>query len=158
MALDFIERLSPESRRYRFLGTIKTPSRQLLTQLTHPERVRGVAFIALIPDGPHERDIGVCRFSASPDASDCECAVSVSDEWQSKGLATILMRHLIDTARARGLQRMYSIDANDNVRMRELAEHLGFERRVDPEDPTLVIHTLELKTAGAVRAPQGGGS
>lgn len=143
----FIERLSPQSRRYRFLGTIKTPSPELLRRFTHPELVRGVAFIALIADGPENREIGVCRYSASPDGLSCECAVAVSDEWQGKGLATILMRRLIDTARARGIERMYSIDANDNQGMRELAEHLGFRRRVDPEDPTFVIHTLDVKAA-----------
>jgi GNAT superfamily N-acetyltransferase len=141
----FIERLSAQSRRYRFLGTIKTPTPELLKQFTHPETVRGVAFIALIDDGPQKQEIGVCRYSASADGAVCECAVAVSDEWQGKGLATILMQHLIDTARQHGIKQMYSIDASDNQRMRELAEYLGFRRTVDPEDPTLVIHTLNLK-------------
>jgi acetyltransferase len=144
---DFIERLSPQSRRYRFLGTIKTPSREFLRQLTHPEAVRGVAFVALVSAAAGEREIGVCRYSASPDGTSCECAVAVSDEWQGKGLATLLMRRLIDTARERGIERMYSIDASDNQGMRELGEHLGFRRAVDPDDPTLVIHTLNLKAA-----------
>jgi RimJ/RimL family protein N-acetyltransferase len=143
---EFIERLSAQSRRYRFLGTIKTPSPQLLQQLTHPQAVRGVAFVARLAEGPHSREIGVSRYSASPDGRSCECAVSVSDEWQGKGLATILMRRLIDTARHGGIARMYSIDANDNQRMRELAGYLGFQRTVDPDDPTQVIHTLDLKT------------
>lgn len=144
---EFIEHLSAQSRRYRFLGTIATPSSQLLWQLTHPASVRGVAFVALTVGDPQEREIGVCRYSASPDGLSCECAVAVSDEWQGKGLATILMRRLIDTAREHGIQRMYSIDASDNQRMRELAEHLGFHREIDPDDATLVIHTLDLKTA-----------
>jgi GNAT superfamily N-acetyltransferase len=143
----FIERLSPQSRRYRFLGTIKTPSPALLKQLIHPELVRGVAFIALLGAGPKQREIGVCRYSASADGLSCECAVAVSDEWQHKGLATILMRQLIDTARQHGIKRMYSTDANDNQHMRELAEQLGFERHTDPEDSVLVIHTLDLDAA-----------
>lgn len=143
---EFIEGLSAESRRYRFLGTIKSPSEALLRQFTHPELTRGIAFIALDTRGPSAREIGACRYSASLDGLSCECAVAVSDEWQGKGLATILMRRLIDTARAQGIERMYSIDANDNEGMRELAEYLGFRRAVDPEDPTLVIHTLDINT------------
>lgn len=142
---DFIERLSPRSRRYRFLGTIKTPSADLLKSFTRPELARGVAYVSLIGHGPDAREVGVARYNASPDGLSCECAVTVSDEWQGKGLATILMHHLIDTARARGIERMYSIDANDNQDMRELAEHLGFQHRVDPDDPTLVVHTLDLR-------------
>ena len=144
---DFIERLSPQSRRYRFLGTIKTPSGELLRQFTRPELVRGIAYIATIGEGIHMREIGVSRYSASPDGVSCECAVCISDEWQGKGLATILMHRLIETARNRGIERMYSIDANDNQDMRDLAEHLGFRRSVDPDDPTLVVHTLDIKSA-----------
>lgn len=143
---EFIEGLSPQSRRFRFLGTIKSPSAELLRQFVHPELVRGVAFVALIDRGTQKQEIGVCRYSASADGASCECAVAVSDEWQGKGLATILMRHLIDTARQHGIKRMYSIDASHNQHMRELAEYLGFRRAVDSDDATLVIHTLDLET------------
>jgi GNAT superfamily N-acetyltransferase len=141
---EFIERLSPRSRRLRFLGTLKTPSAELLRQFTRPELLRGVAFIALSGEGRETREVGVSRYSASPDGLSCECAVCVSDEWQHRGLATLLMHHLIETARKRGIERMYSIDANDNQDMRELAEHLGFSRSADPDDSTLAIHTLDM--------------
>jgi hypothetical protein len=37
---EFLERLSPESRRYRFLGPLKTPSPELLRQVAiHRARV-----------------------------------------------------------------------------------------------------------------------
>ena len=43
---------------------------------------------------------------------------------------------------------MYSIDANDNQDMRELAEHSGIlSCKVYLDDPTLVIHTLDINCA-----------
>src|SRR6185312_12328065 len=90
----FIEHLSAQSRRFRFLGEVKSPSPALIAQLTHPDPLRDVAFIALIADGAEKREIGVARFCARPDAVTCECAVAVSDEWQHRGLATLLMGHL----------------------------------------------------------------
>jgi GNAT superfamily N-acetyltransferase len=141
---DFIERLSPKSRRYRFLGSIRTPSAELLRQFTQPQLTHGVAFVALLGEGDATHEIGVCRFSTGANAGSCECAVVVSDEWQGKGLATLLMKRLIETARHCGFKRMYSIDAADNHEMRDLAGHLGFKCTVDPDDPTLVIHALEL--------------
>jgi len=143
----FIERLSARSRRYRFLGEIAVPSAKLVNQLTHPDPTHDAAFVALIADGAEKREIGVARFSAGSDMSRCECAIAVSDDWQGRGLGTIMMRHLIDIARQRGFKSMYSIDAGDNEPMRELAEHLGFERRHDPDDATQVIHTLDLRAA-----------
>jgi len=143
----FIERLSPQSRRFRFLGEIKSPSPSLLKQLTQLDPTRDAAFVALIADGADKLEIGVARFNARPDGLTCEFAVTVSDEWRNQGLATILMRHLIDVARQRGIECMYSMDAWDNDAMRELAEHLGFTRKPDPNDGTQVLYTLDLKAA-----------
>jgi len=141
----FIERLSPEARHFRFLGEIKIPSPELLAQLTHPDPRKDAAFIALIAQGSEKVEIGVARFSMRPDGRACECAVAVSDEWQHRGLATLLMQHLIEVARLRGIECMYSIDASGNSGMRELAEHLGFKRKPDPDDATQVLHVLDLK-------------
>ncbi|HXR63110.1 MAG TPA: GNAT family N-acetyltransferase [Rudaea sp.] len=143
----FIERLSPEARRLRFLGEIKTPSAAMIDQLTHPQAGRDAAFVALIADGAEKREIGVARFSARPDNLACECAVVVSDEWRGRGLATVLMRHLIDIARQRGIECMYSVDLAGNHGMQELAAHLGFQRKADPDDASQVLHTLDLKAA-----------
>jgi len=143
----FIEGLSAQSRRFRFLGEIKTPGRQLLTRLTHPDPRTEAAFIALLAQGSEKVEIGVARFSARPDGRACECAVVVSDAWQQRGLATLLMQHLIEAARQRGIECMYSIDAAGNNGMRELAEHLGFKRKRDPADATQVLHVLDLQAA-----------
>ena len=144
----FIEELSPTSRRFRFLGEVKTPSPQLLRQLLNPDPAREAAFIAVIADGAEKREIGVARYSARADGLVCECAVAVSDGWQHRGLATALMHHLVEVARTRGIECMYSIDAADNAGMRELAAHFGFRRKPDPNDATLVLHTLDLKAPG----------
>jgi len=68
----------------------------------------------------------------------------VADDWRQRGLAVLLMRRLIDIARKNGFHTMFSIDAAENEPMRELAGYLGFQRRIDPDDATQVIHTLDL--------------
>ncbi|MGA9342405.1 MAG: GNAT family N-acetyltransferase [Rhodanobacteraceae bacterium] len=143
----FIEQLSPQSSRFRFLGQIKNASPELLKQFTHLDHAREVAFVALIDDGGSQREIGVSRYSSRADGLSCECAVAVSDEWQNRGLGTLLMQHLIEVARRHHIEVMYSLDARDNQAMRELADHLGFERKQDPDDATQVLHTLDLKAA-----------
>ena len=143
----FIEELSPQSMRFRFLGDMKTASPALLKQFTNPDPAREVAFVALLGEGAEQREIGVSRYSARADGLSCECAVTVSDDWHNQGLATILMQHLIGVARQRGIECMYSIDSADNQPMRDLAEHLGFKHKQDPSDSTQVLHTLDLKAA-----------
>lgn len=140
----FIRNLSPESRWMRFLGQIGEPSDSLIRKLTELDYRHDMAFIALSREGGVLHEVGVSRYSLAPDGKSCECAVTVADAWQGKGLGTILMRDLIDIARKRGIRSMFSIDANENERMRELARDLGFKRERDPDDPTRVIHRLAL--------------
>ena len=139
----FIDRLSPRALEYRFLGQVRIDD-TLVKRLTDLNFERDMAFVALRVDGGEKVEIGVSRFYASPDGRSCECTVVVSDEWQGKGLGTLLMKHLIAVARARGIQRMFSIDSAANAEMRQLAASLGFERRVDPDSRHDVVYVLAL--------------
>ncbi|AHX13310.1 GNAT family acetyltransferase [Dyella jiangningensis] len=142
--LAFINGLSHRARRFRFLGDFKQVSAAQLDQLMDVDYSRRMAFIALIHDNGTLREIGVSRYSATSDEKKCECAVTVADQWQHRGLGVLLMRHLIDYARRQGFKRMLSVDAMTNEAMRDLASYLGFRREMDPADSAMVIHTLEL--------------
>lgn len=141
---EFLRALSPEARRFRFLGSFKEASPKLIDQLMDVDYDRRMAFVALAHDDGQLREIGVSRYSATTDDTRCECAVTVAEDWRDRGLAVLLMRHLIDVARKHGFRQMFSLDANDNESMRELAGYLGFRRSLDPDDPGQVLHTLDL--------------
>ena len=140
----FIEGLSPRSRRFRFLETMNSPSDALLAQLTDLDPLADVAYLATIGSGSEQREIGVARFSAHVGEQDCEFAITVSDEWQMKGLGSALMSHLVDAARARGVRMLHSSDSADNDSMRQFAAHLSFQNRRDPEDAKLVLYSVDL--------------
>jgi GNAT superfamily N-acetyltransferase len=141
----FIEELFPVSRRFRFLDSMKSPSEELLSQLTVLDPETDIAYVAVTVAGTHEHQIGVGRFSAGSGDKDCEFAVTVADKWQNKGLGTLLMQHLIDAARERGIETMHSSDAWDNELMRRFAAHLGLRHDHDPHDATQVLYSLEIK-------------
>ncbi|GAB3040347.1 GNAT family N-acetyltransferase [Oleiagrimonas citrea] len=140
----FIERLSPAAKHYRFLGEMRTPDERLLDLMLNVDYTNTMAFIALVHDDGELREVGVSRYAASGDSRHCECAVTVAEDWQHRGLGVALMRHLIDMARRNGFKQMFSVDAADNEPMRELAEFLGFRRSTDPDDATQVIYTRDL--------------
>jgi GNAT superfamily N-acetyltransferase len=140
----FIESLSPESKRFRFLGQIGHPSDDMIHRLTHLESPREIAFAAIARSEGRELLIGVSRYGASADGGECECAVTVRDDWQRRGVGTLLLAHLLQVAKARGIKRVWSIDSAGNARMDELARYFGFERRPDPCDATQVVHSLWL--------------
>ena len=103
-----------------------------------------IAFVAVIQDGAHEIIVGVSRYSTDHDGLNCECAVTVADRWQRKGLGTLLMKHLIEVARAKGMRRMTAVVSAENLQMKDLARQLGFHIRVDPEDASQALHELVL--------------
>lgn len=143
---DFIAGLSPEARRFRFLCSMQEVSPALLDQLMAVDFHENVAYVALAHEQGELVEIGISRYSLAADGR-CECAVTVADAWQHRGLAVALMRHLIDTARRNGLRQMYSVDSAANTAMQELVRFLGFSSHQDPQDPTQMIHSLQLQPA-----------
>ncbi|MDM0112304.1 GNAT family N-acetyltransferase [Variovorax sp. J22R133] len=146
MARKFIEALSPQSRRFRFLETLNSPSEELLEKLTAINPLTDMAYVAVVGEGTQQREVGVARFSAQADGHDCEFAVVVSDAWQEKGLGTLLMQHLIEAARRLGIEKMHSSDLEDNNLMRKFAQHLHLDHKRDPDDITQVLYTVDLRS------------
>ena len=88
--------------------------------------------------------VGGARYHVHPDREGCEFAITVIDDWQGTGLASRLMRELIQAARRRGLRRMEGFVLAGNTRMLALARRLGFSMRTDPSDAAVKIVSLDL--------------
>jgi len=140
----FIERLSPESRHFRFLCQVKEPGEAMLDQLMMVDQNRQAAYVALAHLDGELQEVGISRYAACAGKDECECAVTVLDSWQHHGLGKLLLRHLIDHAKAKGFRQMYSIDSAANQPMRDLAKAAGFTTTSDPDDLSQVIHLLIL--------------
>ena len=84
------ERLSPESRYRRFLVPVTTISERWLTYLTNVDHHDHEALAALDP--VTGRGVGVARYVRSEHRRDvAEAAVVVADDWQGRGLGTLLL-------------------------------------------------------------------
>jgi RimJ/RimL family protein N-acetyltransferase len=141
---EFVRRLSPESRHYRFLGGVKELSPRELKRLCDVDGHRSMAFVATTVENGREIEIGVSRYAPNATGDDREIAVTVADAWQNKGIGTRLTRQLIQHAREHGVRRLYSMDLADNDAMRHLAKDLGMTAMPDPDDPHQVVYSLIL--------------
>ncbi len=141
---DFIDKLSAQTKHYRFLGGVNHLSDQQLKKLCDIDFDHRMAFIASIDNNGEEQEIGVSRYATDSDGDSCEFAVTVADQWQHKGLGTLLMRKLIAFAGQHQIKRLYSVDLADNAHMRQLAGDLGMQSKRDPDDAHQVIYSLEL--------------
>ncbi|MDX1375641.1 MAG: bifunctional acetate--CoA ligase family protein/GNAT family N-acetyltransferase [Burkholderiales bacterium] len=140
----FVRKLSPESRYFRFMDTIRELTPQMLVRFTQIDYDREMAFIAVTGEDGAQTEVGVARYVTNPDGSSCEFAIVVADEWQKRGLGRRLMMQLIEVARARGLARMIGHILATNRGMLSLSASLGFALSESPDDPTVRRATLTL--------------
>ena len=144
-------RLSSESRYTRFMSSIKELSPHMLDRAVHLQSEREVGLVAET-DAPDGIDIvGGARYFVLANGDECEFAVTVVDGWQGVGLASRLMRELIQAARERGVKQMEGFVLAGNTAMLDLARRLGFTVSADPHDATLKIVRLDLTTGTTPR-------
>ena len=141
---EFIENLSPLSKHYRFLGGVAHLTPEELLELCDTDYENKMAFVAVIQDKGNEKQIGVSRYAVNQYGDSYEFSVAVSDQWQDKGLGTLLMKYLINYARVQGVERLYSVDFADNYKMKSLAEDLGMHVETDPNDSKQIIYSLYI--------------
>jgi GNAT superfamily N-acetyltransferase len=144
MEQNFIRRLSPTAKRYRFLGGVSALPPQELRGLCDVDGKNSMAFVATAPQNGREVEIGVARYSPETGSTTREMAVTVSDEWQHRGLGTALVKHLIEAAKLNGVTQLHSMDLADNEGMAALAKDLSMTSMRDPSDPRQVIYSLAL--------------
>jgi RimJ/RimL family protein N-acetyltransferase len=125
MLTDGLRRLSDESVQRRFLTPKRSFSRTELRYLTEVDGRDHVALVAEHPSGPARRLIAVARFvrlAEDPDAA--EVAITVADDWQGRGLGSLLSEQLAAEARQLGIRRFTATMAADNVPAHRLMARL----------------------------------
>ena len=145
LEVDFVRRLSAETKYYRFMNTMRELPPAMVARLTQIDYDREMAFVATLTVDGMEKEIGVCRYAVNPDGESCEFAVVVADDWQHRGLARKLMGVLIETARSRGIQYMNGVFLANNERMLKFVQKLGFVLSNDPEDSSVKLGVLALQ-------------
>lgn len=136
---EFVRRLSPKSRYFRFLQTVSELTPDMLVRFTQIDYDREMALIAVTEsegDGS-ELQVGVARYTVNADKESCEFALTVADEWQGRGIGSRLMHALMDVARSRGLNLIHGDVLGENQNMLSLMERLDFTIRNDPDDTAL---------------------
>ena len=109
--------LSPVSRLRRFGGAknvLSTADLQLLSRVDATHHV----LVASVDGTP----IGIARLVREDDSA--EVAFAVADEWQARGVGTLLVERLAADARAAGIRRFTADIAPDNLPSRALLRRL----------------------------------
>jgi GNAT superfamily N-acetyltransferase len=110
--------LSKQSLYFRFFTPKEELTEEELAYFTQPT-ARHVGLVAAVIDGEAERPAGVGRYfvSSNKEEATAELAFAVIEEFQGLGIATILLKHLIEIARSEGIAEFTAFVLPENIRM-----------------------------------------
>jgi acetyltransferase len=148
-----VKSLSPESRYFRFVSSLTELPPGMLSRFTLIDYDREMALVAVHQtreagaDGEFvttERIVGVSRYVTNVDATSCEFALVVADDFGGKGLGSRLMLSIMEVAREKGLTEIEGLVLVNNPGMLRLMKSLGYTIKSFTEDPDfrLVTHPL----------------
>jgi RimJ/RimL family protein N-acetyltransferase len=118
---DGLRRLSPESRYHRFFRPLTELSERDLAYLTEIDHRDHEALAAIDPETG--RLVGVARYVRGSEPHLAEVSVVVGDPWHRRGVATVLLEHLVERARAAGITHFVALVMDENTDAIKLFEH-----------------------------------
>ena len=134
------ERLSAQSRYYRFMKHKRQLDDAALQRGVHPRPGRDFVFVATIPAADAIDIVGAAQYvqAGDADAKTCEFAITVAEDWRGSGLATELLASLVRRARRDGYETMEGLVIAENIAMLALARKLNFKVAPVPGDATVL--------------------
>ncbi|MXQ14434.1 bifunctional acetate--CoA ligase family protein/GNAT family N-acetyltransferase [Microvirga makkahensis] len=138
----FFEKITPEDLRLRFFAPVRDFSHTFLARLTQLDYARAIAFVAF--DDQTGEMMGAVRLHADANHETGEYGILLRSDLKGIGLGWILMRLMIEWAKAEGLHEVEGQVLRENTTMLDMCRSLGFSIRIDPDDPELRIVTLPI--------------
>lgn len=139
---EFISHLTFDDLRLRFFSAVKELSDERISELTHLDYARAMAFIAV--DEATDTMLGIVRLHLDDDRLGGEYAVIVRSALKGHGLGWLLMQRMIEYARVIGLKNVHGQVLTENTTMLRMCTELGFHISDDPHSKGIKVVTLRL--------------
>lgn len=149
--VDGFARLSPRSRYRRFMSPIDELTPDMLRYFTEVDYVDHFAYVALLADEPEQPGVGAARYVRLPDDPQiAEAAVTIVDDYQGRGLGTLLLDALGAVALENGITKFRGYALEENRPMLDLLAGAGADVSLDSPgvyrlEVDLPHHARELK-------------
>ena len=137
--------LSERSIYFRFMGIKRDLSPQDLKRLTELDFTTHVGLAATVTEKGRERFIGIGRYIRGADPHRAEVAFAILDEFQGRGIGTLLLEHLSLIAEANGIAEFEADVLGDNRQMLEVFAHSGFKMDSSLDSGVVHLHSSTSK-------------
>ena len=120
--VEFYARVSDQSKYYRFFSPMPRLSDRDIDRFTHVDNVDRVAFVLTLQG----LIIAVGRYDVIK-PGEAEVAFLVEDRHQGRGIGQLLLEHLAQAGRERGVERFVAEVLPDNTRMIQTFRDAGYQ-------------------------------
>lgn len=138
LARSFVERLSSESRRYRFFQSFCTVPPSLVNRFVSVDAISHCALVAVASTAGAPRIVGEARYCRNADGREAEIAIAVDDDWQGLGVGRGLLERLEARASGNGVHHLKGEVLAANDRMLQFVRNRGFSIMPDADDRQLL--------------------
>ncbi|UCG33400.1 MAG: GNAT family N-acetyltransferase, partial [Phycisphaerales bacterium] len=114
---DMFYKLSPESIYHRFFQPLRSMPHPKIQQFMRIDYQNDMVLVASTGKGEADPLIAVGRYNLDHHTNMAEVAFLVRDDWQNRGLGTALLKALIESAKAHGIQGFTAEVLADNQPM-----------------------------------------
>ena len=132
--VEFYARVSDESKYYRFFSPMPRLSERDLDRFTNVDHVGRVAFVLTLQG----QIIAVGRYDVVK-PGEAEVAFLVEDQHQGRGIAQLLLEHLAQAGRERGVEKFVAEVLPDNTRMIQTFRDAGYRVVSEYEEGVLQL-------------------
>jgi acyl-CoA hydrolase/GNAT superfamily N-acetyltransferase len=131
---DLFYRLSNESTYTRFMAFKKAHPHEEMQALVSLDYESNMALVVTRHEGADEDIIAMARYDVDPATRLADIAFVVRDEWQNKGIGTLLMRRMLEIAREQGIAGFTGDVLVTNRAMITVFQKSGLNVRMERED------------------------
>ncbi|MFO1320703.1 MAG: GNAT family N-acetyltransferase [Burkholderiales bacterium] len=151
--LAFVRGLSYGARYFRYGRGDYDTTEEAVRGVCTPDPGKCIHYVALAPDGDRETIVGSARIVFMAGSAVAELAISVSDEWQARGVGRRLVDALVEGARGRGIAEVRARILGTNTGMIAFMRRRGFAIEESPEGDWLKVAVIHLAGAAAGGPP-----
>ncbi len=142
----FMTRVSRESLRMRFMASISQVSVNVIKELCSGDFKDRGCLLALTGENGDGKVIGLGNYITAGNGHTAEVAFLIEDDYQGKGIGTLILERLAGLAAANGFVEFEAEVLSDNQQMINVFKSSGFEKHQVWDSDT--VH-IELPVGGA---------
>jgi acetyltransferase len=143
---DLLAKSTPEDTRLRFFAPLRKLAPRQLARMTQIDYDREMALVLMARFGASAPElVGVAHLIGDPDNERAEFAILVRSDLHRRGIGRLLMKRLIEYAKARGLSELFGHVLRENAPMLGLCRDLGLGISTSPDKFDTVQVGLRLR-------------